>query len=553
MKLNNIFTKVIMLMVVLFTVTSCSEWLDINDDPNNAQEATPDQLLAAIQVSIGSHVGGRASAGGSINELPSVLVQHYYTLGTSRYSLDGASLNSVFRDIYADALRDTELLIAATAPAEGNLPAYSGIAKVQKAYLYSVLVDLFGDVPYSQASASLENLDPAFDDAQTIYNDLFSLLDEAIAELSQTTVEAGITPGDDLIYGGDRDAWVAFANSLKLKLYNQIRLVDPATATAGINGILNNPGANPIIDDSSLDFQFQYGSSFQPEDRHPLFQNNYINGTAHYMSNYMISEMLAKNDPRLPYYMYRQSLDDPTGTDVPCDAIPCFYGYQGSGYIGRDNGDPSGIPNDQGIRTVFGTYPAGGDYDDGSSNDAVDQTFGGQGAGIAPVLTHSILLFTQAEAALTLGTTGDPRALLQEAIEVQMDKVFDFSASIVASAPGSAAMTGARDAYVAAVLNDYDAATTNEERLQVIMTEKHFATFGNGMEAYNDYRRTGYPLFIDQNLQDGTTVTYPSNAASLSPLGPFPRLMPYANVELQTNANAPDQRLVAEPVFWDNN
>ena len=553
MKLNNIFTKVLALLVVLFTITSCSEWLDINDNPNAALEASPDQLMAAIQVSMGSHVGGRGAAGGSINELPSILVQHYYTLGTTRYSLDGSSLNSVFRDIYADALRDTELLIAASAPDQGNLPAYSGIAKIQKAYLYSVLVDLFGDVPYSQASMSLENLDPSFDDAQTIYNDLFNVLDEAIAELSQTTVEAGITPGADLFYGGDRDSWIRFANSLKLKLYNQIRLVDPTTATAGINGILNDPANNPIIDDSAFDFQFQYGSSFQPEDRHPLFQNNYINGTAHYMANYMISEMRAKNDPRLPYYMYRQSLDDPTGTDVPCDAIPCFYGYQGNGYIGRDHGDPSGIPNDNGIRTVFGVYPAGGAYDDGTTNDAVDQTFGGQGAGIAPVLTHSIMLFTQAEAALTLGTTGDPRALLAEAIEVQLDKVFDFSNSVVPSAPGSAAMTTARNNYRDAVLADYDAAATNAERLEIIMTEKHFATFGNGMEAYNDYRRTGYPLFINQQTQDGSTVTYPSNAASLSPLGPFPRLMPYANIELQTNANAPDQRLVSEPVFWDNN
>lgn len=558
MKLNNIFIKAMVLVMSAFTITACSDWLDINTDPNNAQpeDVTADQLLPAIHLSMGTHFGGRSAAGGSINELPSILVQHYYTLGLSRYSLDGASVNSVFRDLYADALRDIELLIQLSE--EQNLPVHSGIAKLCKAYIYSVLVDQFGDVPFSEASQGLENLDPVFDDAQTIYNALFPLIDEGIAEV--LTTEDVLTPNAavDLFYGADVEQWQRFGNSLKLKLYNQIRLVDPTGATNGISQILNNPTEFPIIDTRADNFQFTYFNSDAPEGRHPLFMDNYIAGQTQYMSNYLIDKMLSTNDPRVNYYIYRQTLDDPEGTDVPCDAIPCFYGYQGSGYWGRDHGDPSGIPNDQGSRATFGVYPAGGYFDTGSSNldvTSANQPFVATGAGIAPILTDWLVLFTQAEAALTLGTPGDPQALFQAAMEAQFDHVFVVGATLDARAPapGDAALVAARDAYIANVIADYTAAASDDERLQVMMTEKHTATFGNGMEAYNDFRRTGFPLFVDQQLQDGTTVAYPSNQGSISPLGPFPRLLPYANRELQTNLNAPAQRLVSEPVFWDNN
>lgn len=554
MKLNNIFTKAVALMVGLMVFASCSDFLDINDDPNNATSATPDQLLPAIQLSMGTHFGGRAAAGGSINETPAIMVQHYYTLGNSRFSFDGSSLNSFFRDVYADAIRDIEVLIAATAPDQQDLPIHSGVAKLCKAYIYSVLVDNFGDVPFSEAGLGSANLDPRFDDEADIYNALFTLIDEGIAEVNSAST---VTPVNDFFYPTGnvvayKDNWTRMGNSLKLKLFNQIRLVDPTTAAAGINGILNAPAANPIIDANAQDWDFRYGTADNPEERHPLFQNNYIAGTAQYMSNYLLNTMINSGDPRLPYYVYRQTLADPTGTDVPCDAIPCFYGYQGSGYIGRDMGDPSGIPNDQGIRATFGVYPVGGRFDTGANNDAVDQTVA-SGAGIAPIITNFIMLFTQAEAALTLGTTGDPRALFEAGMRAQMDKVVNFAAATSSEAPSAASVAADIDTYVAAVLADYDAATSDEERLGVVMTEKHLATFGNGMEAYNDYRRTGFPRFIDQNLQDGSFADYPSNAVSLSPLGPFPRSFPYANRELQTNANAPAQRLVATPIFWDNN
>ena len=142
-----------------------------------------------------------------------------------------------------------------------------------------------------------------------------------------------------------------------------------------------------------------------------------------------------------------------------------------------------------------------------------------------------------AEAALTLGTPGDPRALMLEGITASFDKVQAFGQ---ANDPASVAMpTAAKDAYKALVGANYDAATTADARLNVVMTEKYFSTPGNGVEAFADYRRTGKPA----NLP-----------AALAPLGPAPRRLPLPPQELNANPNAPNPPpLVADRVFWDNN
>jgi hypothetical protein len=81
-------------------------------------------------------------------------------------------------------------------------------------YVYNRLVDIFGDVPYSQA-LDIDNISPAYDDAFTIYKDLIARTDAAIAGLNNTYGSFG---SDDLLFGGDIDMWVKFARSLNVKM-----------------------------------------------------------------------------------------------------------------------------------------------------------------------------------------------------------------------------------------------------------------------------------------------------------------------------------------------
>jgi hypothetical protein len=149
--------------------------------------------------------------------------------------------------------------------------------------------------------------------------------------------------------------------------------------------------------------------------------------------------------------------------------------------------------------------------------------------------------FTRAELALTLGVTGDPRALLESGVRKSITRVLRFPTELgVSPAPTQGVPTTAQiDAYVRYVLEQYDAATTNDAKLDVVLKEYYIALWGNGFEAYNMYRRTCRP----RNLQP---------AISANP-GGFIRSFLYPSNFVNLNINAKQKPDVTQKVFWDTN
>jgi hypothetical protein len=211
------------------------------------------------------------------------------------------------------------------------------------------------------------------------------------------------------------------------------------------------------------------------------------------------------------------------------------------GYWGRDHGDNSGIPPDGNLRTTVGIYPQGGQFD-ANQGTSVALNLGGQGAGIQPIWQSAFTEFIKAEAALTLGTNGNPKTLLENGIRRSMAKVSGFPAVIGAATavPATFAMTQARiDGYVTKVLASYDAATTNDARLQIIGKEYWMALWGNGLDAYNLYRRTGKPGDMQLTISPNP--------------GAYTRSMFYPANYVNLNKNATQKAGVNVQVFWDNN
>jgi hypothetical protein len=252
-------------------------------------------------------------------------------------------------------------------------------------------------------------------------------------------------------------------------------------------------------------------------------------------------------DPRIRYYFYRQV--SATTTDVNellCINVtppPHYAGFVfcavGDGYWGRDFGDFSGIPPDNFKRTAFGVYPAGGNFDN-SSFQAVNQNMGLKGAGILPIMNSAFTEFMKAEAALVFNspTIGNPRTLLEQGIRKSIEKVKAFGASVAGSSP-LIPNTTAINNYVNDVLALYDAATTDDERLQIIIKEYWIALFCNGIDAFNTYRRTGKPVDLQPTLQPSGGNAY--------------RSFTYPSVYVTRNSTAsqkPDNKV---QVFWDTN
>jgi hypothetical protein len=534
--------KLTLLSAVIAFFSSCeTSELELLTSPNNitVESADPNFVLNDIQLTFNGIVGGYSAPSRQIT-------RQVYQFGTYNNTVSETTLQGEWAQSY-QMFANIDLLqgINETTADAGGIPYHVGMGQIIEAYAYMLLVDYLGDVPFSQANKPSEFPNPMVDDGATVYNAQLDLLDEAITNLNLGTQTNARVP-EDIFYGDfDANNWIALANSLKIRAYLNMRLVNASAAAAGIN----SAQSGNIIDQNSEDFQFMYTASGTeiPDSRHPFFTGSYLAaGAGQRMSNQFLDLLNAGDDqppfietgeidPRTRYYIYRQDSQPPSGSNLPCASNLSNYDYcyVGNLYWGRDHADDEGLPNDGFKRSVYGIYPGGGAFDSDLFEQARATTDNLGGAGIRPFYLASFTKFSLAEAALTLGTSGNAASLLEEGIRLSMNKVRDFAGSLD---NGPFEMTNADiNDYVTRVLAEYNSAN-NEGKLAIIAREYYLAAWGNGTEPYNLYRRTGYP-----DLQT------PIIAA-----GPFPRAFRYPDTELDGNPNIQQQPATTR-VFWDNN
>ena len=206
---------------VLFGVFSCApeDWIDysINNDPDAPSTVPMSLILPAVQQSVAYQLNGNNTVRTTalwMQQFDGVARQSFTE---TRYQLTPADVNNVFDDIYSEILINCKIIID---QAEGSSPHFSGVAKVLTALSLGVATDLFGDIPYSEALQGSDNLTPAYDSQESIYQTIFSLLDSAISDLSQSD---NVFPlAGDLMYNGDVSKWIKAAYSLKARHYIQL-------------------------------------------------------------------------------------------------------------------------------------------------------------------------------------------------------------------------------------------------------------------------------------------------------------------------------------------
>jgi len=570
-------TSFLLAILMLFSVSSCDLFdMDINTDPNNPTEASLELLLTNTMLNASSTFAG------DLNDMASGFMAQ--STAFDDFNMDNTSWNFYWNYLYSNPLADLERIIVA-AEEQGNNPHYLGIARVMKAYYFSLMVDLWGDVPYSQAfKGDAGNKQPVYDDDEAIYNDLISLLDNALVNFGETS---SVRVLGDIIYnnGGTGVAaatqmgrWKKAAKSLKLRLLLQMRRV--RDVTADVQALINE---GDLILTAADDFQFRFGKLVEPDDRHPLYKYGYAGGEAgaSYFGHQLMVEMLERRDPRTPFYFKRQTKvilnpEDPTDKQtIPCSQRDdCIYGYLVksptvtnriygkdpdalttleaeylAGFFGRDRSDPSGIPNDNPIRTTIGAYPYAGLFDD------VPETGGGNkgsGDGIFPMISSWMVNFYLLEAQISLGVVSGKTdsELLKAALDAQMVKVFSVGAAadpavVVDVTQWPATYTNwavtykTQTAFVADVIANYPAAGDANAKLNYTLKQAWYANFGNGFEIYNAFRRTGFPNDLQAPMQR------PRN---------FALRLPYAQDELNLNkANTPTivYDSPSDALFWD--
>jgi len=213
-----------------------------------------------------------------------------YDLGTR--DVPGGFWNRMYRDVLLD-LQESKIVLATereTTP-ESLLPVNTNqmaIATILEVYSFHVLVDVFGDVPYTEA-LDISNSSPKYDDASTIYTDILSKLDGAISSLDANFDSFG---GADFIYEGDVAAWKKFANSLKLRM--AMRIKDSGKVSEAIAG-----GVFTSNDDNAA-FVFTVSDPYS----NPMWENLVqSNRNDLLVSDTFVDLMVPLNDPRTPVYM----------------------------------------------------------------------------------------------------------------------------------------------------------------------------------------------------------------------------------------------------------
>ncbi|CCH54628.1 hypothetical protein BN8_03821 [Fibrisoma limi BUZ 3] len=446
---------------VLSTMTACSDFGDMNVNPNNpSTPSTPALLTGAIR-NVGA-INGQVGPG-SFNMTPALYVQQFGDITyieDSRYK----TINFSYNGLYTGPLLSLQQVIdlntnadtKTAAAAAGSNANQIAIARILKGYFFQFVTDRWGDVPYSQALKANENFTPAFDKQQDIYNDLFKEWKEAAAQF-----DGGATAQGDILLNGNAARWKKFANSLRLIAALRLSKADPAKGKAEFAAAM----ADGVFTSNADNVQYNYLSEANNEN--PLY-NNYIttNRKDFALSNTFVDYLKKVNDPRLPFLADKNI-----------------------------NGEYRGVP--------YGAFPSPGKAQDFS----LAATAIRQQNSPVNVLTYGQVLLAQAEAAKLGWTTGNAKSLYEAAIKASMQQWM---------------ATGYSEAAYTAYIAQPDVAYSDANAIERIATQRWIHLFFQGTEAWNEWRRTGFPQLkpAASTLNGGTDIprrlAYPVTEVTLN-------------------------------------
>lgn len=474
--------------LLLLIANGCKKELDINTNPNAALDADVNLLLPSAEVSITYAVGNTLQIYGSIwgqYWTQSANASQYRQI--EQYNPAASDFDNIWSSLNVDALQDLQTIILKSQTQ--NKKQYEAVASLLKAYSYQLSTDLFGDIPYTEAlKGDKDILSPRFDKQEVIYDSLVVLVDHAISLID---AEDPNHPGsDDLIYGGDMDQWLRFANTLKLKIGLRLSERNATKAKAIVSSL---EGVDFIQSEESALIKFIAAGGNQ----NPLYsaiagpvlnkaQNIVASSTA-------IDFFTDTNDPRIEAFY-----------------IPATNGS----YAGL----PQGIFNDPNAGTLPFSVPSA--VTGANANDPKSALAS------VKLMTDYEAKFLQAEAVARGWLSGDAAELYKAAIE---DNFTAYGVEDV------------EDFYAQPEI-EYPEAGTLPEKISAIITQKWAAMCGNqSIEAWTEWRRTGYPSF------------FKISAASIIGSNRVPQIFLYPTSETTRNSNAPGQHQIYDKVWWDVN
>ena len=474
-----------MLAFIMIGAGACEDGFDeLAQNPNAPSDVPADLVIAGAQVDLSYYTSYQLG----VNYL-GMWVQHHGSGAypeQDQYSPRLNDINVYWDNLYDNSMRDFKHVLEKSEES-GNVNQRA-LALIMSAFGYMSISDVWGDVPYSEALRAQEGITtPTLDPQGTVYDGIIKDLDDAV-----NIMDFDITDGvgaEDLVYRGDMRKWERFANSLRLRAFIHLSKVDPAKAQAGIVEMLGKPLISSHDETAALHYSINAGNKNPVHSRHVGRENDFR------VSLSITSRMIGPGtkadplDPRLEVYAQRND-------------------------VGVFEGVPNGI---DGLAEV------------GLTNESASKIGELYLRADAPAyfLTYTEVEFIRAEAAHNGWISDDPQTAYENAIRVSMSQngITD-------------------DAVIDAFLADPTIAYSQAEGTRLIAEQKWIALYGQSIEAWTNWRRTGFPdLPVALNDQNN---------------GQIPRRLMYGSVEAATNATnvqvATERQGGAElsnRVWWD--
>jgi len=495
-----------LIVVCLVAITSCDKgFKDLNINPNN-----PTSLDAAFLFTNAEFLTFSAT----MENEPTIVQQFINPFGgiTSAFNFNVSNqtfTGARWNNAYPNSVKLLAQVLSQVKGAPGRTNLYNE-ARIWRAYQFMVLADSYGDVPYSDAGLAYLNNTyfPKYDKQQDIYTDLVNELTAATAALDPT--KDIVTA--DAFYSGNVDQWKRLGHSLLLRIGMRYSKVDPTKAQA----IIQAAFAAGVMQSNSDNCYLKYNSTYN----NPVSTNIQTLTNTYYLAEPFVTQLKNTGDPRLKYIAAKYSDPGKAPTLVGDTTSANQFGLP----IGYDSGT---LPSAPGYRGAVGS---------GFNYSQVNYSVFGKITAPQYFVTYAQTELLLAEAASRGWISGNAATYYNNGVMADMDRFASYDASAVI--PSSA-----ENAYLASLAIAYNSA----DALKLINTQYWIASFGNGAEAWANFRRSGYPALSPN--------TYPGRQIK----GDFVHRFIYPTLESSVNA-ANYKAAVADiggsddldtHVFWD--
>lgn len=494
-----LYKTLILSTVLLFTVASCDDFLDINTDPNAATSVSPDVLFPPILANV--------AANRAIEIFPGTafFVNSWAPNGSTgvfinpdRYIISPFSTGNTWVSWYGSGLRNLKLMIDAAEGQDPVRPNVAAQAKIMKAYLFFSLSMMWEKVPFTEALDPDQFPEPQFDDQETILKGVIDILDEALGQIvpGGPAVEFG-----DLIYNGDMELWAKFANSLKLRTYMYLRNKENVDAEIQAllaeNNLIRTNAEMALI--PFFDSADNANNLWKVHNQFGGFIGTGNGGFYVYGGRTLVDKMNDLNDPRRNTYF------------AFCPPATC----DGEWLPADFEGQRSGVSGGEGAAVYI-------------SQNVIRRNWPNR------IVTPSEVYFYEAEFLATTGNLAGAHTAFITGTELALEFLDPFTTLD----PREGALNGIpaadRQAYVAGL----PAAFANQaQALEHIRTQAYIETFDRAPENWSEWKRTKFPA-----------LELPEQAQ----LGDIIRRYSYPPSEIASNPNTPQDPTLDTPMWFEN-